>query len=214
LKNKPKIALAGLAFLLNGCVSLKDNAPVPTQYRIQAQHISTNAKALPYTITVGKPDVVSWLNTNRVALTLQNGRVLDYFSGAQWSGRLDTVLEVFIVESLSRDYEVVLESTHGVNKNADYKLMTRVINYQAEYPKSPTTDLPELNITLVVTLIRSNDGVVVKQMRISNKQKATSNTLMDITDVLENMLQDAFAEIQESLRQLIIKDMQAIAKSN
>jgi ABC-type uncharacterized transport system auxiliary subunit len=195
--------------LLNGCVSFEDNATPPTQYRIQAmQQTSKNTNVLPYTITVKKPVVVSGLNTNRIALTLRDGRVLDYYSGAQWSARLDTVLEEFIVESLSRDFKVVLESS-AANQDADYMITTRVLDYQAEYPTSSNSDLPQLKVALVATVIRLNDRSVVDQVRISDKRTAERNTLGDVTHVLESMLQDAFIQIKKSLRQSVAVDAQA-----
>lgn len=205
---KSKLTTLTVLLLLSGCVSFEDNTPPPTQYRIQAiPQTSQNTDVLPYTITVEKPVVVSGLNTNRIALTLRDGRVLDYYSGAQWSARLDTVLEEFIVESLLRDFKVVLES-NAVNQDADYMITTRVLDYQAEYPTSSSAAPPQLKVALVATLIRLNDRSVVNQVRISDKRTAERNTLGDVTHVLESMLQDAFIQIQKSFRQLIASDVQ------
>lgn len=205
--NSKKLALVVVALLLQGCVSLRDSAPVPTQYRIRALPAQAGDPAvLPYSIAVEKPGVVSWLNTSRIALTYRDGQLLDYYAGAQWSAQLDTVLEEFIVESLLRDFSFVAGSGQALSQGTDYKLTTRVLDYQAEYPASPVSGPPRARVTLVVTLVRRADQSVVTQLRVSDVQKAGSNTLLTITATLERLLQESFVEIQRSIRAQVAED--------
>ena len=202
-----KIILSSLAvFLLSGCISLKDDTPPPTLFLINAQHLDQTQKTeLPYSITVDKPKVVSGLNTDRIALVKENGRVLDYYAEARWNGRLENIVQDFIIETLENQFRVVSISDSVVDQKANYKVLTHIRDFHAEYEDGNLNQIPLLKVSMAVSLLRLKDNEVLARYNIHEEQRAQSNTLTDITYGLEELTQKAFSEINVKISDALNK---------
>jgi len=51
-------------------------------------------------IVVPKPELPPGLDTERIALYLDQGHRLDYYADARWSARLDELLQNFLIEKV------------------------------------------------------------------------------------------------------------------
>lgn len=187
-------------FFLTGCLSLKDTTPAPTLFLINAPHVIENEKQeLPYSITVDKPKIVSGLNTDRIALVKDNGRVLDYFAEARWNGRLENIIQDFMIETLENQFRVVSISNSVIDQKADYKILSHVKDFQAEYGDGNLNASPTLRVSMVVSVLRLKDNKIIARLDLREEETAKSNTLTDITYGLEGLMQSGFVKIENEL---------------
>lgn len=200
-----KIILSSLAVLtLTGCISLKDDTPPPTLFLVNAQYNSQEQKTeLPYAITVDKPKVVSGLNTDRIALVKDDGRVLDYFAEARWNGRLENIFQDFIIETLENQFRIVSISDSVVDQKADYKILTNIRDFQAEYEDGNLNKTPILKLSMAVSILRLRDNEILARYNIHEQQASKSNTLTDVTHGLEELAQKAFMDVNKNLSQTL-----------
>lgn len=194
------LALFLSVLLLNGCISLKNDTPHPTLFLINSQDSKQLEKGmLPYSIVVEKPKIKSGLNTDKIALIRDRGRILDYFAEARWNGRLENVFQDFAIETLENNFEDVSVSDTGVDQKADFKLIAHVHDFQAEYPDGNLNAAPNLRVSFSVSVLRTKDNKIVSDFKIQEESTSPSNTLTDITYGLEKLTQVGFTKVQNNL---------------
>ena len=197
---KQSISILMVLFLLTSCLSLKDTTPAPTLFLINAPYSKDNErKELPYSITIDKPKIVSGLNTDRIALVKDNGRVLDYFAEARWNGRLENIVQDFMIETLENQFRAVSVSDSVIDQKADYKILSHVRDFQAEYEDGNLKAIPNLHISMIISVLRLRDNKIITRFDVRETETARSNTLTDITDGLESLMQEGFIKIRAEI---------------
>lgn len=182
------LSLAIIPFLAAcGGVGLTSKSPAPTYYMLHPTKYAEDTK-LPYSIILEEPSLAPGLDTDRIALTKQQGRVLDYYAGGHWPEPLDKVLHDFFTQSLEpiiplspRRSETLLNDEHK------YRLMINVHDFQAEYEHGPES-VPNLHVSFNVSLVDQGNGKIVRNFSIEKLARARSNTLTDVTQGLEDLL--------------------------
>lgn len=188
-----QIALILPLLVLSGC--LTSNVPPPNYYVLHAGIVEfEDRKKLPKSITVERPSLVSGLNTNRIALLKNNRRELDYFAEARWNGELDDVLHDFVIETFENTYNALTVHKAGMGQNADYIIVTKIRDFQAEY-QNDTNTAPVLRVGLVVSVLKAGSLKTVVQVEQSLQKQASDNSISAITNGLEGLLQQALEGI-------------------
>ena len=186
-------------FLLAGC--LMSNVPAPTLYVLNPQDIvSDRQSTLPVSIMIERPSVASGLNTDRIALIKNNGRELDYFAEARWNGQLDRIIQDFLIESFEGNYNVIEVDTSSRHQKADYKVMTKVRDFQAEYEDNIDSP-PKIKVTIISSVLRLPSKDPLKKIIKTKEKQLQFNSMQDIILGLEDLLQQSSSEILTEISQ-------------
>ena len=180
-------------FLLTGC--LTSNVPAPTLYVLNPQSAETVKKSsVPVSIIIERPSVVSGLNTDRIALIKNNGRELDYFAEARWSGQLDKIVQDFIIESFEGDYDIIEVDTSSRHQKADYMVVTKVRDFQAEYGNNINSP-PSIKVTIISSVLKLPDRSPVNRIIKTKEKQLQVNAMQEIIFGFEDLLQQSSSEI-------------------
>lgn len=195
---KLSFLLLGLALFLSGC--LTSNAPAPNLYLLHAQKLQPEQKEqLPVSIIVERPTVAAGLNTDRIALLKNDRRELDYYAAARWNGPLDKILQDFMIETFENSFDIVEVDGTGLHQNADYVVVTKVRDFQAEYEDS-TSVPPMLRVTMITSVLKLPSKEPVGRIIKNRVEQAETNRLPDIISQMERLTQDVTFDILQDIK--------------
>ncbi len=191
------IMLSVATFLLTGC--LTSNIPPPTLYVLNPQSIEVGKKVgkkstKPVSIIVEKPSVVSGLNTDRIALIKNNGRELDYFAKARWNGQLDKIIQDFIIESFESNYDIIEADTSSRHQKADYMVVTKIRDFQAEYGESTNTP-PSIKVSIIFSILKLPNKDPLNRIIKTKEKQLEVNSMQEIIFGFEELLQQSSSEM-------------------
>ncbi len=196
---KTYIALFSTTFLLAGC--LTSNVPAPTLYVLNPQNIEAiNQSSSSVSMIIERPSVSSGLNTDRIALIKNNGRELDYFAEARWNGQLDKIIQDFMIESFENNYDIIEVDTSSRHQKADYMVVTKVRDFQAEYRDSINSP-PTIKVTTISSLLKLPDRKPVNRIIKTKEKQLQVNSMQGIIFGLEDLLQQSSSEILTEISQ-------------
>ena len=184
--------LCGVLFL-TGCFA--SSAPTPTYYVLNPSHSnSVEQGETPLSIVIERPTIVSGLNTDRIALIKNDGRELDYFAQARWNGQLDKIVQDFMIESFENHYDIVEVGARSRHKKADYMVVTKIRDFQAEY--AGDTDVPPtIKVTLVCSILKLPHKESVGRIIKTGERTLEQNSMGDIVSGFESLLQETVQDI-------------------
>jgi len=201
MRNQRKLsflAIVSLAFTA-GCASLpllgggKPSTP-ESIYTIQASASGPSGPSRAngqVMIVVPKPELPPGLDTERIALYLDQGHRLDYYADARWSARLDELLQNFLIEKVRQRLPGKIVGTPDLASSARYKLAIKVTDFGPVYAGAPDKP-PRLDVGMTVTVLAGD--MAKTQFTIKKSAAAADNKLRDVTSGLENVLQSATDE--------------------
>ena len=181
---------------LSGCLAFTSSEMPPSTYTIHYQGVSggpvplTGARSV---LKIDEPDMPVGLETDRIALFLNNGRQLDYYAGAKWPEPLDHVLQDAIVQAGHQVLPQMTIDSEEINLPGDYRLAVKVSAFAPVYAGAATS-LPRLKAAMIFTLIRLPEQAVMTSFTLTREADAPSNDLTAITGGLENLLQAMLTE--------------------
>jgi ABC-type uncharacterized transport system auxiliary subunit len=197
------VLLAGLA--LAGCISLPDankkkaSASIYTLHPLPAGNQLSNAPARPpMVVLVPRPELPKGFETERITLLFEQGHRLDYYANAKWSGRLDDLLQDFIVQMVRHVLPGRIAATTSSTAAARYTLAVKFTEFQPVYQMSANSP-PRLDVALTVTLIALPGETVKAQFSLKKSAPASANTMTIVTKELELLLQSL---TEEALRRI------------
>ncbi len=208
MKNTMKtMSLLAVLLSLGGCSTanlLTSTAPVQTIYALRpAPAIGAEEAGTARVVEVTKPSVPPGFETDRIALYLDGGQKLDYFSGAQWPSLLDEVVQEFTRRTATNTLPFVVAVTPSQSLDADFRLQVKVNEFQPVYDGGIEA-APRLVTNLEFTLISMPEERIVRSFSLGRQGTASSNRLDVIAAGLEKMLQEveveAFQKLEPHLR--------------
>ncbi len=209
-------AFAGMtacALLLNGCSSLlQSTEPPPAIYVLHPQTESKSQNSYSGVMQVMPPDVPGGFDTDRIALYWNNGRRLDYYSGAKWPERLDSLLQDFIVRSARTAYPGMTVASPDMDLPSRYRLAVKVLEFQPVYAGQPS-GIPTLHGALEFTLVSLPGEKPVADFTIGDSKPAASDDLAAITAGMESLMQSLLTQGFEHLGPLIRQEDQTEGSS-
>lgn len=193
--------------LLAGCSTseiLKSSEPRQTIYALHpVKEAPPTESGLARVVEISRPSVPPGFETDRIALYIDGGRTLDYYSGAKWADILDAVLQDFTRQSMTNILPYVVAMSPNEANNANFRLQTKVKEFQPVYGAS-TSAAPELFVSVEFTLIALPQEDIIGNFTLARRAPATSNDLGNITAELESMMQEiqkeAFGRFDARLR--------------
>ena len=185
--------------LMTGCASFlggSKQAPPESIYTIHAAETGTNAESVKReqsVVVIPKPELPPGLNTERIALYLDQGQRLDYYADAKWSAPLDALLQDFLVEKARRQLPRKIVGTPDLAASARYKLAVKVTDFGPVYEEGPNRP-PRLDVGMTVTVLALPSETVKAQFSVKKSMPSADNKLKEVTNGLENVLQAATDE--------------------
>ncbi|PZO88960.1 MAG: hypothetical protein DI626_00425 [Micavibrio aeruginosavorus] len=199
---KKLIAIAGLSVLLTGCAGggiLTSTEPPQTIYALRA---AENPNAVQggqaRVLEIAKPTLPPGFETDRIALYLDGGRTLDYYSGARWPDILDAVIQDFTRRTASNTLPYVVATLPNQNQYADYRLNIKLNEFQPVYG-ADSSGAPELVVDAEFTLVALPEEKIVQSFRLSKRGAAASNNLESVAGGLESILRQIEGEAFERM---------------
>ncbi|MGQ0384956.1 MAG: ABC-type transport auxiliary lipoprotein family protein [Gammaproteobacteria bacterium] len=175
------LAVAAASLALAACVgSLKDAAPAPVIYRVDAPELA-GGDALAADLLVSRPEAGPGLGTDRVA-TRWPGHRLDYYAGARWAEDLPLLVQSAMIESLSGARR--LRSVQGDlgRFRASHVLSLKLVSFEADYTAGGA---PVARVALAVTLGRQSDRQVLASFTVTTAQPAAANRMAQVVAALD-----------------------------
>lgn len=201
------IAALALILALGGCSSgslLTSTEPQQTIYTLRpiastGAASGTSARVLE----ISTPSLPPGMESDRIALFLDDGQKIDYFASARWSASLDYIIQDFTRRTASAALPYVVAVTKDQSIEADYRLQIKVNEFQPVYGADAKA-APVLKANIEFTLIRLPSDQIVSSFTLSKQEALQENRLDLITLGLEKLLQDiereAFAKIDTKLQ--------------
>lgn len=201
------IAALALTVFMYGCSTnnlLTSTEPQQTIYTLRP--ISSTGEASSSkarVIEISLPSMPPGMDSDRVALHLNNGQKLDYYASARWSAQLDRVLQDFTRRSASAVLPYVVAVTPDQRLEPNYRLQMKVNEFQPVYTADATA-APALKASVEFTLIRLPSDEIVSSFTLLKQDQLQENRLDLVTLGLEKLLQDieheAFTRIDARLQ--------------
>lgn len=188
-----------LPFLLSGC--LTSSIPAPTYYLLHPEAIQDADKNnQPISVIIERPSVVSGLNSDRIALLKNEGRELDYFAESRWNGQLDKIVQDFIIESFENSYDIVEVDTTNRHQKADYLIVTKIRDFQAEYNAGMDAP-PTIKVTLVCSILKLPEKKLVSRAIKTEEKTLEVNSMTEIVAGFETLLQQTAHDLLNEMPQ-------------
>jgi ABC-type uncharacterized transport system auxiliary subunit len=186
------------ALAISGCISVggssaSKNDPPTSTYTLHAASSGKPDSAGPKgaaVIVVPTPEVPTGFDTEKIALYFEQGRQLDYYANAQWSGRLDELLRDFIVQTARHEFPGKTVGTTDLSNSPRYKLVVKILDFQPVYSGGPD-GVPRLDVAMTMTLIELPGGKVKANASAKKSAQASANRMTIVTKELEGLLQAA-----------------------
>ncbi len=191
-----------LVLTLTSCIGLPKPPPPATVYQLRApaQGLMAQPPALPAgtRLEVALPGVAAGLDSERIALALDNGRKLDYYAGAKWAAALPDVVQDVAIATL-RDSLPGLSVDDDDNMNSPTHRLRIVVQHFAPVYATDATTLPKVNVTLRFALVRLADDALLADATLGTQVAVNANTLAGVTAALEQGLHRVLADAMPRL---------------
>jgi cholesterol transport system auxiliary component len=196
--------LAVTALACGGCGSLLESElPASTSYVIAPMPASSTGIARSDAdLSIGRPDLAPGLDTERIAVL--KGRQLDYYRGAQWSGRTTELVQTLLVDSFE-DQQLFRSVTSEQSRVAgEYVLDVSVRDFQAEYASD--NEAPTAHVTILGRLIRVTDRQLVETFAATAHSKASDNRMSAVAVAFETAAHKVVLELAQKTAAAIAAD--------
>jgi ABC-type uncharacterized transport system auxiliary subunit len=162
-------------------------------------------------VVVPTPELPPGFDTEKIAIQFEDGRV-DHYADAQWSARLDDLVQDVVIERAQRKFSGAIIGKPGVVPAANYRLVVRVTGFGPVYKSSPDMP-PRLNAGVTLTVIELPQETIRAQFSVNRTEIATENRLGAITNDLRGLLHSALDDVLEKAEPYITEP-QTIVRSN
>jgi ABC-type uncharacterized transport system auxiliary subunit len=191
---------------LAGCGGslFRSHAPATTTYQLS---VAPQPAAAPIEadLAVLGPHVRGGLDNDRIA-ALYPDRRLDYFAAARWSAPLDEMLLDLTLQAFRGTAVLRNVDTDASAFTSGYWLELDVVDFQAEYPDTPsaTGEAPTVHVHLVGRIGGGGDRHLLGQVDAETRRRAASNRLTAVVEAYnqaaDQALSKVVAETTETLR--------------
>ncbi len=189
-----------LCFCTACSLPLKSNAPAEQTYRLQPE-IPVATSALPVNLVVPKLVVSPELDNAHITL-IKPPNQLDYIAHSRWPDTLAVYLQAVVLDALARSGQFQSVSEQVLGSDRHYRLLLRVVSFQAEYPFAGQT-AAAVEVKLEASLIRLQDQHLLLQQRYTSRQEhipvSTSQIVMALDQALAQVLQQVLTGIRPYL---------------
>ena len=200
-----RAVLVATVLACGGCGSLLETKlPASTSYVLApAPAASAGVARSDADLSIGRPDLAPGLDTERIAVL--KGRQLDYYRGAQWSGRATELVQTLMVDSFEDQQLFRSVTSEQTRVSSEYVLDVSVRDFQAEYASD--NDAPTAHVTILGRLIRVTDRQLVETFAATAQSKASDNRLSAVAAAFETAAHKVVLELAQKTAAAIAADM-------
>ncbi|UOG93706.1 MAG: ABC-type transport auxiliary lipoprotein family protein [Candidatus Thiothrix sulfatifontis] len=187
-----------LLVLLSACsVPLKSDLPVEQTYRL-APSVATASQRLAVNLYVPKVMVSPALDSERIVL-IKSPLQQDFIAQSRWPDDLSVYLHAVILDALARSDGFQAVSEQMLGQEGNYKLLLRVADFQAEYPKDAKDDAA-VEVVMDASLVRVTDQHLLGQHRYAVRKDAVPVSTGKIVEALNQALGEVIAALVADLQ--------------
>ena len=200
-----RAVLVATVLACSGCGSLLEtDLPASTSYVLApTPAASAGVARSDADLSIGRPDLAPGLDTERIAVL--KGRQLDYYRGAQWSGRATELVQTLMVDSFEDQQLFRSVTSEQTRVSSEYVLDVTVRDFQAEYASE--NDAPTAHVTILGRLIRVTDRQLVETFAATAQSKAGDNRLSAVAAAFETAAHKVVLELAQKTAAAIASDM-------
>ena len=200
-----RAVLVATVLACGGCGSLLETKlPASTSYVLApVPAASAGVARSDADLSIGRPDLAPGLDTERIAVL--KGRQLDYYRGAQWSGRATELVQTLMVDSFEDQQLFRSVTSEQTRVSSEYVLDVSVRDFQAEYASD--NDAPTAHVTILGRLIRVTDRQLVETFAATAQSKASDNRLSAVAAAFETAAHKVVLELAQKTAATIVADM-------
>lgn len=199
------------ALFLSGCISLTSSRAPPIMYTLHADMMPKEyaVKNVTGVLFILDPSLPAGFETDQIALFMDDGRRLDYYSDAKWASSLNKVIQGMLVQMGQYRLQGVIVGMPDLNIPAQYKLATNVNKFAPVYHGGPD-ELPQLIVSATFTLIKMPEETVVADFTLKSEQKANLNSVSSIVNGLEALLQGIIKQAYINIDYLMSENLNSM----
>ena len=186
-----KIILLTVSVLaLAGCQGLTSSKKPVSIYNLRytgAETAAMETAGVPGVMVISEPMLPAGLETDRIALYLDQGRRLDYYADASWAESLEDVLQDVIVQAGRAALPQMVVDSPRLNVPANYRLAVNVLDFTPVYSAAPES-APDLKVAVNFTLVHLPEKLIISDFTLENGRAATANNLPAVAAGLEELM--------------------------
>jgi ABC-type uncharacterized transport system auxiliary subunit len=196
---------------LAGCGGslFRSHAPATTTYQLS---VAPQPAAAPIEadLAVLGPHVRGGLDNDRIA-ALYPDRRLDYFAAARWSAPLDEMLLDLTLQAFRGTAVLRNVDTDASAFTSGYWLELDVVDFQAEYPDTPsaTGEAPTVHVHLVGRIGGGGDRHLLGQVDAETRRRAASNRLTAVVEAYNQAADQALAKVVAETTETLRRNLES-----
>lgn len=190
-RSRALLAVAAV-LLLPGCLSIGDRAELAVYAPAVRAAASVDGPRLDRTLAVAEPNASTALDSTRIAVRPEPGR-LQVYAGAIWADTAPALVQSALVDALSASgrFRAVVRPTDGVSSDLLLRLDLR--HFEALY--APGARRPTVVVELQATLVEARGARIAASRRFRAEQPAEGEALPDVVPAFEA----ALGEVSDAL---------------
>jgi ABC-type uncharacterized transport system auxiliary subunit len=185
------LTLLALTLALGACMPFHKKGPPPVVYQLKAPAADMMAQppAIPAgtAVEVSLPAVPAGYDKDRIALGLDGGRRLDYYTNARWAENLPDVLQDIVSAGLRQSLPGLVVDDDESLPSPTHRLRVEVLDFAPVYAGGATS-LPKARVRLRFALIDMRANTVLLDIRQAADVMPEANTMGAVTAALETGL--------------------------
>ena len=190
--------------VLSGCaaISAVSDAATPLDvYELRApESIAQSGRMAPRDVIVEIPTTSGALATDRIMIR-PNALQAQYLPDVRWSEPTPVMIQTLMLRSIEATGAVRYVGRKPLGVSGDFAIVTEVIDFQADVV--PGADTANVQITLLVRIVREQDASIVASRRFSGTAVASTTetpVVIDAFSAASDQVFEAFARwVQETL---------------
>ncbi len=187
---------------LSGCaaISAVSDAATPLDvYELRAPDsiAATNGRVLARDVIVEIPTTSGALATDRIMIR-PNALQAQYLPDVRWSEPTPVMVQTLMLRSIEATGAVRYVGRKPLGVSGDFALVTEVIDFQADVV--PETDTANVQITLLVRIVRESDASIVASRRFTASAVAATTETEVVIDAFSSASDQVFADFAQWVR--------------
>ncbi len=210
MKRLPASAAAlGALMLLAGCFGgLKNQAPPPLMYRINAPKLAAGQQVAA-DLLVSVEATAPGLDGTGIVGRWPDARI-DTLAGARWPVRAPALVEAALIEALQESGRLRSVQGNFSRFRTTHSLALELRRFEADYTGG---EPPVAQVAVAVTIGRQSDRRVIAAFSVSAEEKATENRVGAVVAALDAAFGKVAAEVAGRGLETIERDVAAAQAS-
>jgi cholesterol transport system auxiliary component len=151
-----------------------------------------SGEKISWALSILRPDVVSGLDTDRIALMQPDGS-LEFYAKANYPDRLTPIVQQALMDGFEASGRIDAVAPEQEALHADYNLVTEVKDFAAHY--SQQDGIPSVTVSITAKLTTAHGRAIVASFSTIQTGTAAANSASAATQALQLALGAAVSQI-------------------